>query len=162
MPLLEKPFYRYDLRVDIGEAQIPALVRALEGEQLSLKTRFGWPSLKSQIEDERRIAVEILADDPWPDFENDLRTLSGHLPEPLVGREVFVSPAGEAPILEGWLIAASGGETARLPLALAWDEDQNMLVDQGVDYGALETPWDDVPAWVKAAIRKAPPSFREA
>lgn len=152
MPLLEKPFYRYDLNVDVPATEAAVLVDALEGEPLSLKTRLGWPTVKAQIEQDQRIAVEILADDAWPDFENDIRAISTYLSEPISGREVYVAPGGEEPMLEGWLVVGKRGETARVPLALAWDEDQNMLVDRGVDREVLAPRWDELPSWVKDAI----------
>jgi hypothetical protein len=152
MALLEKPFFRYDLQVEVPATEVRVLVDALEGEPLSLKTRLGWPSIKAQIELDQRITAEILADDPWPDFENDLRAISVYLAEPISGREVYVAPGGEEPMLEGWLVVARRGDSARVPLALEWDEDQNMLVDRGVDRAALEPRWEELPDWVKRAI----------
>ena len=72
MPLLERPFYRYDLTVDVPATEAAVLVDALAGEQLSLKTRLGWESLKAQIETEHRITIQVLADDAWPEFERDI------------------------------------------------------------------------------------------
>lgn len=152
MALLEKPFYRYDLTVDVPATEAAVLVDGLEGERLSIKTRVGWPAIKAQIEIEQRLVVEVLSDEPWADFENDVRAISVYLSEPITGREVYVAPAGDTPMLEGWLIVGRRGETARVPLALAWDDDQNMLVDRGVDRAALDPRWDDLPDWVKDAI----------
>lgn len=154
MPLLEKPFYRYDLNVDIPATEAAVLVDALEGERLSIKTRLGWPSIKAQIEQEQRISVEVISDDAWPDFENDIRAISVYLAEPISGRQVYVAPGGEQPLLEGWLVVGKRGETARVPLSLAWDEEQNMLVDLGVDHAEIEPRWEELPEWVKSAVRR--------
>jgi hypothetical protein len=152
MTLLEKPFYRYDLKVDVPATEVAVLVDALEGERLSIKTRLGWPTIKAQLELEQRITVQVISDESWPDFENDIRAISVYLSEPITGREVYVAPGGDAPMLEGWLIVGRRGDSARVPLVLAWDEDQNMLVDRGVDRAELEPRWDDLPDWVKDAI----------
>ncbi len=152
MPLLEKPFHRYDLDIDVPATEVAVLVDAMEGEQLSMKTRVGWTTLKSQLEKDQRITVQVLSDDAWPDFENDIRTLSNYLSEPLTGREVYVAPGGEAPFLQGWLVLGLRGETARVPLLLQWDEDANALVDRGVDQANLEPKWAELPAWVRDAL----------
>lgn len=151
MPLLEKPFYRYDLTVEVPATEVAVLVDALEGEQLSMKTRLGWPDMRAQIQEEQRLSIEILSDDAWPDFENDIRAISVYLAEPIAGREVFVAPGGDEPVLEGWAVVGRRGETARVPLSLAWDEEQNMLVDQGVDHAALELGSEGLPEWVRRA-----------
>ena len=149
--LLEKPFYRYDLDVEVPATEVAVLVDAMEGERLSMKTRVGWPALKEQLEAEQRITVRVLSDDAWPDFENDIRALSNYLSEPVVGREVYVEPGDETPFLQGWLVIGRRGETARVPLSLAWDEDQNALIDRGVDKDQIEPSWEDLPAWVREA-----------
>jgi len=152
MPLLEKPFYRYDLRVDVPATEAAVLVDALAGERFTVKDRLGWATLKDQLEVEHRIAIEVLSDDAWPDFERDIQTLSVYLSEPISGREVHVSPNGDRPDLRGWIILGRRGETARIPLSLGWDEDANMLVDKGLDREVLEPQWDELPAWVKDAL----------
>ncbi len=152
MPLLEKPFHRYDLDIDVPATEVAVLVDAMEGEQLSMKTRVGWTTLKSQLEKDQRITVQVLSDDAWPDFENDIRTLSNYLSEPITGRDVYVAPGGEAPFLQGWLVLGRRGETARVPLLLQWDEDANALVDRGVDQASLEPQWSELPAWVRDAL----------
>jgi hypothetical protein len=152
MPLLEKPFYRYDLRVDVPPTEVAVLVDALAGERFTVKDRLGWDSLKEQIEREHRITIEVLSDEAWADFERDIQTLSVYLSEPISGREVHVAPSGDQPDLRGWIILGRRGETARIPLSLGWDEDANMLVDHGLDRVALERHWSELPAWVKDAL----------
>jgi hypothetical protein len=155
MPLLEKPFHRYDLDVEVPATEVAVLVDAMEGERLSMKTRVGWPSLKEQLEKEQRITVQVLSDDAWPDFENDICALSRYLSEPITGRDVYVEPGEDAPFLQGWLVIGRRGETARVPLLLTWDEDANALVDRGVDKANLEPKWAELPAWVRDALGPA-------
>lgn len=152
MPLLERPFYRYDMNVEIPATETAVLIDALAGERLTLKDRLGWESLQAQIETEQRITIQVISDDAWPDFERDIQTLSVYLSEPVSGREVHVAPAGARPDLRGWIILGRRGETARIPLSLAWDEDQNMLVDNGIDRADVEARWNDLPTWVKDAL----------
>jgi hypothetical protein len=152
MQLLEKPFYRYDLRVDIPPTEVAVLVDALAGERFTVKDRLGWATLKDQIEREQRITIEVLADYAWPDFERDIQTLSVYLSEPISGREVHVSPNGDVPDVRGWILLGRRGESARIPLALGWNEDENMLIDKGLDQKALEPLWEELPAWVKDAL----------
>lgn len=152
MPLLERPFYRYDLAVEIPATETAVLVDALAGERITLKDRLGWESLKAQIETEQRITIQVISDDAWPDFERDIQTLSVYLSEPVSGREVHVFPDGDRPDLRGWIILGRRGETARIPLSLGWDEDQNMLVDRGIDRDDVERRWNDLPTWVKDAL----------
>lgn len=159
MPLLERPFHRYDLNVEVPATEVAVLVDAMEGERLSMKTRVGWPALKEQLEKDQRITIEVLSDESWPDFENDIRALSNYLSEPITGREVYVEPGGEQPFLQGWLVIGRRGETARVPLKLGWDEDANALLDEGVDRSNLDAPWESLPAWVKDA---AGPEVRAA
>lgn len=152
MPLLEKPFYRYDLTVEIPATEAAVLVDALAGERISIKDRLGWETVKDQIERDQRLSIEVIADDAWPDFERDIQTLSVYLSEAISGREVHVAPGGEQPYLRGWIILGRRGETARIALALAWDDDANMLVDLGIDRADLEARQADLPAWVKDAL----------
>lgn len=152
MPLLEKPFYRYDLDVEVPATEVAVLVDALEGEQMSLKARIGWEKLKGQLEADQRITVGRLSDEAWADFESDIRALSVYLSEPISGREVYAEPGEDQPTLMGWLILGRRGETARVPLALGWNEDENALVDNGLDKAQLEKLWDELPAWVRDAL----------
>jgi hypothetical protein len=152
MPLLEKPFHRYDLNVEVPPTEASVLVDALDGEPLSLKNRLGPAALRSQIETEQRIHVQVLSDDAWPDFENDIRTLSVYLSEPISGREVYVEPGDPEPVLRGWLVLGRRGESARVPLRLVWNEDANALEDRGVDHDSLNPPWEELPAWVRDAL----------
>lgn len=151
MPLLERPFHRYDLTVEVPATEVAVLIDAMEGERLSMKTRVGWPELKEQLEKEQRITIQVLSDEAWPDFENDIRVLSNYLSEPITGREVYAEPGEEAPFLQGWLVIGRRGETARVPLKLGWDEDANALLDFGIDRDHLDPPWEALPAWVKDA-----------
>ena len=75
-----------------------------------------------------------------------------YLSEAISGREVHVAPGGEQPYLRGWIILGRRGETARVALSLAWDDDANMLVDLGIDRADLEARKADLPAWVKDAL----------
>ncbi len=152
MPFLERPIYRYDLRVDVPATETAKLVDALAGEALTIKERLGWEDLKAQIEQEQTISVEVLSDDVWADFEGDIRTLSVYLTDVITGREVFISPAEEAPDLRGWLILGKRGDSVRIPLSLGWDEDANVLVDNGVDRENLKAMEGTMPAWVKDAL----------
>lgn len=152
MPLLERPFHRYDLSVDVPATEAAVLVDALAGERFTIKDRLGWATLKDQIEREQRIFIEVISDNAWPDFERDIQTLSVYLSEPISGREVYVSPGGDAPLLKGWIILGRRGETARIQLDIDWDEDANMLVDRGVDRAEIGPRWNDLPPWVKDAL----------
>mgnify|MGYP007086742355 CR=1 FL=1 len=44
------------------------------------------------------------------------------------------------------------GETARVPLSLAWDSTANAPVDNGVDREQLGAKWAALPAWVRDAL----------
>ncbi len=152
MPLPEKPFYRYELRVDIPATEAAVLIDALAGERFTIKDRLGWETLKDQLERDHRISFELVSDEAWPDLERDIQTLSVYLSESISGREAHVAPRGDQVDLQGWIILGRRGETARIPLSLGWDEDASRFVDKGLDREALEPRWNELPAWVKDAL----------
>lgn len=143
--------YRYDMSVDIPATEVAVLIDALDGEQLSLKDRIGWDELKRQLERER-IDIHETADDPWTGLEADIKTLSVYLSGPISAREVQVKPGLAEPLVQGWLLFGLRGETARVPLSLAWDSTANAPVDNGVDREQLGAKWAALPAWVRDAL----------
>lgn len=148
----EKPFYRYHLDVEVPATEVAVLVDAMEGEPLSMKARVGWTTLKNQLVTDQRITVDMLGDEAWADFENDIRILSNYLSEPIVGREVYVEPGEDRPLMQGWLVIGYRGETARVPLSFSWSRRALAFVDHGVAKNELDPPWDELPPWVKDAI----------
>src|SRR6185436_15293453 len=103
MPMQIKPFYRYDLRVEIPATEVAVLVDALDGEELSLRGRIGGDELRRQLE-EQAIHLDVVSGERWPDFQRDIETLSVYLSEPISGREIRVEAGPGKPLLEGWLI----------------------------------------------------------
>jgi hypothetical protein len=146
-----KPFYRYDLEVEIPATEVAVLVDALEGDDFSLRERIGKDELRRQLE-AQQIRIEAASPDRWPDFQRDVGTLSAYLSEPIAGREIHVEPGAGGPLLEGWAILGRRGETARVALDLAWDAGKEAPVERGLDEAYARRHWDELPEWVRSSL----------
>src|SRR5262245_38814718 len=82
-----KPFYRYELNVEIPATEVAVLVDALDGEAFSLRERIGKEELRRSLE-EQQIQLDVRSDEIWPAFQRDIETLSTYLSEPISGREI--------------------------------------------------------------------------
>ena len=150
-----KPFYRYDLDVEIPATEVAVLVDALEGDDFSLRERIGKDELRRQLE-AQEIRIEATSAERWPDFQRDVGTLSAYLSEPIAGREIHVAPpaGGEpgGPRIEGWAILGLRGETERVALDLAWDEATEAPVERGIDQAYVDRRWAALPEWVRSSL----------
>lgn len=146
-----KPFFCYDLRVDVPATEVAVLADALEDDAISLRERIGAEELSRQLA-EQHIEVDARTDERWPDFQRDVGTLSAYLSEPISGREIRVEPGPGGPEIDGWLILGRRGETERLALDLAWDAEARSLVDLGVDVNDVHRRWSELPGWVRSSL----------
>jgi hypothetical protein len=151
MAMSVKPFYRYQLDVDIPATEVAVLIDALAGEEFSLRERIGKEELLRQVE-EQQIKLDVRSDERWPDFQRDVETLSAYLSEPISGREIRIEPGPGEPLLEGWVLLGRRGETERLALDLAWDADAQTFVDRGVDMREARRRWKELPDWVRSSL----------
>jgi hypothetical protein len=151
MPMPMKPFYRYDLNVEIPATDVAVLVDALEGEEFSLRDRLGRDELRRQLE-QHQLEIEVLSDESWPEFQRDIETLSAYLSEPISGREIYVEPGPDEPLIQGWVILGRRGESERLTLDLAWDADASAIVDRGIHKEEARRRWNDLPEWTHASL----------
>jgi len=149
MPM--KPFYRYELNVEIPATEVAVLVDALEGEEFSLRERIGKEELRRKLE-EQRIKLDVRSDESWPDFQRDIETLSTYLSEPISGREIYVDPGSGEPLLKGWVILGRRGETERVALDLGWDAEAQAVVDRGIDMREARRRWKELPEWVRSSL----------
>lgn len=147
-----KPFYRYDLNVEIPATEVAILVDALDGEEFSLRERIGNAELRRQLE-EQQITLDVRSDESWPDFQRDIETLSAYLSEVIAGREICVDPGPREPLLKGWVILGRRGETERVALDLAWDASAQTPVVRGVDMREARRRWQDLPEWVRSSLK---------
>jgi hypothetical protein len=146
-----KPFYRYDLDVEIPATEVAVLVDALEGDDFSLRDRLGKDELRRQLE-AQEIRIEATSPERWPDFQRDVGTLSTYLSEPIAGREVHVEPGAGEPRIEGWAILGLRGETERVVLDLAWDAATGEPVERGIDPAYADRRWKELPEWVRSSL----------
>jgi hypothetical protein len=151
MPTPIKPYFRYDLRVEIPATEVAVIADALEGEELSLRERIGDAELSRQLA-EQRIEIDARVEERWPDFQREVAALSAYLAEPVSGREIRVEPGPGGPLIEGWLILGRRGEAERLALDLAWDAETRSLVDLGVDVDDARRRWRELPEWVRSSL----------
>lgn len=151
MPTPIKPFFCYDLRVEIPATEVAVLADALQGDDFSLRERIGEAELRRQLA-EQQIEIDARTDERWPDFERDVGTLSAYLSEPISGREIRVEPSPSGPLLDGWLILGRRGETERLALDIAWDAETESFVDLGVDVDDARRRWRDLPEWIRMSL----------
>ena len=154
MPMPTKPFYRYDLKVEIPATEVAIVIDALDGEKLSLRDRLGNDELRRQLE-EQEIHIDVRSDESLPDFQRDIETISTYLSELISGREFYVEPRPEKPLkplLKGWVILGRRGETERMALDLDWDSDAQMVIDRGIDKSEARRRWNELPEWVRASI----------
>jgi hypothetical protein len=152
MPL--KPFYRYDLKVEIPATEVAVLVDALEGEYLALRAWLGEDELRRQIE-EQALDIEVVSSERCPEFQRDIEALSVYLSEQISGREIHVEPGPVEPLFKGWAILGRRGETERIALDLAWDPDNQVLVNRGVDESEAQRRWKDLPEWVRSSLTQS-------
>jgi hypothetical protein len=158
MPIPLKPFYRYDLKVEIPATEVAVLVDALDGEEFSVRDRLGKDELRRQLE-EQLIEIEVLSDNSWPEFQDDIETLSVYLAEPISGREVQVEPGTDQPEVKGWVILGRRGESERVALDLGWDADALSLIDRGIDKNDARRRWKELPEWVRSSLTNQHPDL---
>jgi hypothetical protein len=151
MPTPIKPFFCYELQVEIPATEVAVLADALEGDELSLREWLGEAELSRQLA-EQRIAIDAHTEERWSDFQRDVGTLSAYLSEPISGREIRIEPGPSGPLVDGWLILGRRGETERLALDLAWDAETRSTVDLGVDVDDARRRWTELPEWVRSSL----------
>lgn len=156
MPTPTKPFYRYELKVEIPPTEVAVLVDALSGEEFSVRERLGKDELRRQLE-AHELAMTVVSDERWPEFQRDIETLSVYLSEPISGREFYVEPGPAEPLLKGWVILARRGVSERLALDLAWDADAQALVDRGIDKNEAHRRWKELPEWIRSSFSNQEP-----
>ena len=163
MPTPIKPYYQYDLRVEIPATDVAVLVDALEGEAFSLREQIGKEELARQLE-EQKLKLDVRTSERWPEFRRDVETLSVYLSEPISGREIHVEPGPVGPRLDGWVILGRRGETERLALDVVWDVEAQALVDRGIDVEEARRRWKELPEWVRSSLTNqgAAPGGRQA
>lgn len=153
-----KPFYRYDLKVEIPATEVAVLVDALDGEEFSVRDRLGKEELRRQLENQE-IDIRVLSDESWPEFQRDIETLSVYLSEAISGREVYVEPGSPQPLVKGWVILARRGESERVTLDLGWDEDAEVVVDRGIDEDEARLRWKELPEWIRSSLTNQYPGL---
>jgi hypothetical protein len=146
-----KPFWQYDLKIEIPATEVAILVDALDGEKLSLRDRLGEHQLRRQLE-EQEIKVELIADERWPDFQRDIETISTYLAELISGRELHVEVTPEGPSVTGWAILGRRGKSERLALDVGWNPDEQVVVDRGIDKREARQRWNELPEWVRGSL----------
>jgi hypothetical protein len=151
MPTPTKPFFQYDLDIEIPATEVAVLVDALDGEKLSLRDRIGKDKLRRQLE-EQEISVHLRADETWSEFQRDIETISNYLAESISGRELHVEATPQGPAVKGWLILAWHGASERLALDVAWSAEDQVAVDRGVDKEAARLRWNELPDWVQRTV----------
>jgi hypothetical protein len=151
-----KPFYRYELKVEIPPTEVAVLVDALAGEEFSVRERLGKDELRRQLE-AHELAISVLSDERWSEFQRDIQTLSVYLSEPISGREFYVEPGPAEPLLKGWVILARRGASERLALDLAWDAEAQALVDHGIDKKEARRRWKELPEWIRSSLSNQEP-----
>jgi hypothetical protein len=147
------------LRVEIEPTERETIASALEDEPFELGERVGRAAIERQL-DEGTLSFEVSTVERLEHFERDVGMLSIYLPQYVIGKEVFVRPTKGAPILDGWMVVGRSGESVRLALDVRWDANHEQIMDDGPDVRALEKRWDELPEWVRDAMRLKHPRLR--
>jgi hypothetical protein len=158
MPTPTNPLFRYELRVELPPTEIAVLVDALDGDELTFRERLGTEELQRQL-DEQELVIDVLSERSWPGFQREIEVLSTYLSEPISAREIHLQPGADAPLVEGWVILASRGQSERLALEMGWDPEARAPVDGGIDIEKARRRWKELPEWVRSSLTNKHPEL---
>ena len=151
MSFLPKPFYRYDLDLELPALK-PGAPDPVADLALDFRDRLGEEEFKKQLA-ARQLSIEVISDESWGAFEQDIQSLSGVLTGLVSGRAMYIEPGEVSPVLKGWCVLGVRGQLERLSLDLGWNDDEEQIVDGGVDAAEAIARWEELPTWVRVYLR---------
>ncbi len=151
-PPSQQPYFLYRLHVDIEPTDAPVLRDALEDEPFGLRYRIGQHALNRQLS-EYELSVNAHSSQRWDDFDKDIEVLSVYLSQYIVGYEMQVRPTAGAPLLDGWKVVGCRGEVVRLLIGLEWNAREEQVVIHQEDIADLTKRWEQLPEWLRNAMR---------
>jgi hypothetical protein len=152
------PHYRYRLVVDVEPVDMRMLRDALEDEPLGLRERYGMAELDRQLAN-FELSFHTSSTKRWDDFEADIGILSVYLSQYIVGHEIEVEPTRGAPRLRASKIVGCRGETVRLAVHVHWDHRDKSVALGDEDLEALAERWEQLPEWLRNALRLKHPQL---